>query len=734
VTRDQQQATGTERILVVEADPARADGLCKMLERHDYPVRAVHDGREAASVIRRERPSVVIAGIVTPRMNGYELCRWIRARRRLREVAVILVTALGHPAEVITALECGADGLIAMPCQEADLLSRLHYITSNRPLHGRRKHAATGLMFGGQQHMVDAPHGRLLDLLVSAYQIAVQKNAELCRARQELHELEEQIERRAEEITAELKAELRERTRAEEELRRSHLKYRSIVENFGIGVCLISPDMEVLEFNRRMKEWFPRIQVNVTGRCYDMICEAQQATPCPDCPVVKTLRDGRVHESLLSERRGGATVSYRIVSSPVRDAEGKVLAAVAMVDDVSRLTAIEQQLGQTAKLEAMGLLAGGIAHDFNNLLVVINGYSRMIIDALDEDSPLRRDAEQVLTAGQRAARLTRQLLAFSRHQNPEPVVLNINHLTEGLSDMLQRIIGEDVVLRCGLSPDLWNVRADPAQIEQVLMNLTVNARDAMPQGGRLTIETRNVTLDEERADAYGRITAGPYVMLAVSDTGCGIPPEARDHIFDPFFTTKGTSKGTGLGLAMVYGTVRQHGGAIRVHSKPGRGTTFKIYLPRAAADGEPLAPAGLERPTGGSETILLVEDEEAVRSLTERVLAQQGYEVLSASGPREAEAIFERHENAVALLLTDVVMPDSDGPALYARLRARNPELCVLYVSGHTESKFVRHGFRQPEADFLQKPFTPEALARKVREVLDAGSPEVSRGRGETNE
>jgi two-component system cell cycle sensor histidine kinase/response regulator CckA len=350
----------------------------------------------------------------------------------------------------------------------------------------------------------------------------------------------------------------------------------------------------------------------------------------------------------------------------------------------------------------------------------------MIMDALEEDNPLRKDAEQVLTAGQRAAKLTRQLLAFSRRQNLEPVVLDINHLTEGILKMLQRIIGEDIELECVLTPDLWSVRVDPGQIEQVLMNLAVNARDAMPLGGKLTIETDNMVLSEDYADEHGHVRPGSYVMLAVSDTGCGIPKDVMDYIFDPFFTTKETGKGTGLGLAMVYGTVKQHGGNIWVYSEPGRGTTVKIYLPWAAVGGElPPVPAPSGR-TRGTETILLVEDEEAVRSLVERVLTGQGYRVLAASDPREAKELFERHGNGIALLLTDVVMPGSDGPELYAQLRECRPMLRVLYMSGYTESKFVRHGFREAEAGFIQKPFSPEALAGKVREVLDASSTDLS--------
>ncbi len=384
------------------------------------------------------------------------------------------------------------------------------------------------------------------------------------------------------------------------------------------------------------------------------------------------------------------------------------------------LSQAQDQLRQAQKMEAVGRLAGGVAHDFNNLLTAITGYSDLLMSDLAEGDPMRGDLEQVKHAADRAASLTRQLLAFSRRQVLQPRVLDLNAVVGSVDKMLRRLIGEDIDLLTVPAPALGWVKADPGQLEQILMNLAVNARDAMPQGGKLTIETANVELDGAYVRQHAAVQPGPYVMLAVSDTGCGMDAETRSHLFEPFFTTKEVGKGTGLGLATVYGIVTQSGGTVSVYSEPGRGTTFKLYLPRVEdAAGRPV-PAGLPAPpVKGSETILVVEDEKAVRSLACEVLKRNGYTVLEARHGDEALAVSDRHEGRIALMLTDMVMPGKRGPDVARQLAAVRPDMKVLYMSGYADSGIVHQGVLDAGTAFLAKPFTPTALARKVREVLD---------------
>jgi PAS domain S-box-containing protein len=393
----------------------------------------------------------------------------------------------------------------------------------------------------------------------------------------------------------------------------------------------------------------------------------------------------------------------------LRDAQGRPASMIGTVQDITDRKRLEEQLLQSQKMEAVGRLAGGIAHDFNNLLTAIIGYADLLARRVKGTPRLEHNVEEILEAAERAAGLTRQLLAFSRKQVLQPRVLSLNAAVADIEGMLRRVIGEDIQLVTTLAPGLGQVRADPTQLEQVILNLAVNARDAMPRGGRLILETANVEQEE-----------GRYVMLAVLDNGVGMDAETQSRVFEPFFTTKEPGKGTGLGLAMVYGIVAQSGGSIRVDSAPGRGTTFKVLLPRVD---EPVAvePPRLERPAGGgAETVLVAEDEDGVRALICEVLRGLGYRVLEARRPELALELMQEEGAPVRLLLTDVVMPGMDGRQLAERLTARQPGLRVLYMSGYTGEAIARHGVLEHGTQLLQKPFTPEALARKVREVLDA--------------
>jgi PAS domain S-box-containing protein len=428
----------------------------------------------------------------------------------------------------------------------------------------------------------------------------------------------------------------------------------------------------------------------------------------------------------LRLRKDGSTIHVAVTLSPVRDADRAVIGVSKIVrnltsrraaEDAHRST--EEQLRQAQKMEAIGRLAGGVAHDFNNLLLVILSFSELAVMDLRKGDPMRADLEEVQKAARRAAELTQQLLAFSRQQVLQPRVIDLNHSMAGMERMLARLLGEDVELSLSPASDLGLVLADPGQIEQVIMNLAVNARDAMPGGGKLTLETRNVELDADYASTHVGAVAGSYVLLAMTDTGTGMDPATIARIFEPFFTTKDERKGTGLGLSTVFGIVEQSGGHIAVTSEPGRGTTFKVYLRRTDRAVVPsVVPAPFAR--RGSETILLVEDDPQVRAVARAILKRAGYRVLEAANGGEALLMAQDPSAAIHLMLTDVVMPRMSGRELAEALSAQRPGMKVVFMSGYTDDAIVHHGVLEGGVAFLHKPFTPDALLRKMREMLDA--------------
>ncbi|MGC2474480.1 MAG: ATP-binding protein, partial [Candidatus Sulfotelmatobacter sp.] len=380
-----------------------------------------------------------------------------------------------------------------------------------------------------------------------------------------------------------------------------------------------------------------------------------------------------------------------------------------------------ERLRQSQKMEAVGRLAGGIAHDFNNLLTVILGYTQLVADGVPLDSSLSDSTAQIKSAAGRAAGITRQLLAFSRKQVLSPRVINLNDVVQNIDSLLRRLIGEDIEVLTVPANDLGSVKADPGQIDQVIMNLALNSRDAMPNGGKLMLETSNAILDDSYVRQHQPVEPGRYVMLAVSDTGIGMSPETLTRIFEPFYTTKEVGKGTGLGLSMVYGIVKQSGGYVWVYSEPNQGTTFKIYLPRVDQPVEDMAPD--KQPVNvmrGTETILLVEDDPQLRQLSSSVLSHCGYNILTASTPEEGLAICEVNHNDIRLLVTDVVMPRINGRQLAQRVARMRPKIRVLYISGYTDNAIVHYGVLDPGLWFLPKPFTISSLVAKVREVLDS--------------
>ena len=442
--------------------------------------------------------------------------------------------------------------------------------------------------------------------------------------------------------------------------------------------------------------------------------------PEPRTTLQRAIREGlSCTVELLNFRKNGTSFWNSVAISPIKDDGGRLTHFVGVQTDVTARRQLESQFLQAQKMEAVGRLAGGVAHDFNNLLSVILSYAELIGGDLRPDDPSRPDIDEIRKAAVRATDLTRQLLAFSRQQVLETKVLNLNETVAGMEKMLGRLLGADVVVTTLPAEGLWNVKADPGQIEQIIMNLAVNARDAMPRGGKLTIETSNVELDEKYAGAHHEVQVGSYVLLAMTDTGVGMNAETSARIFEPFFTTKEARKGTGLGLSTVFGIVKQSGGHVFVYSEPGKGSTFRIYLPRvlaALSTQSSLPPMeGRDVETG---TVLLVEDEEQVRVIARNILRRQGYVVLDASNGGEALLICEQHGGNIDLLLTDLVLPRMGGRQLAERLAVVRPNMKVLYMSGYANDAVLQHGGVDSGVAFLQKPFTPTSMRRKVRQAL----------------
>jgi PAS domain S-box len=528
--------------------------------------------------------------------------------------------------------------------------------------------------------------------------------------------------------TAGISRNITKRKQIEEELRKNERKYQSLYQEFLTlfdalpeNMHLISPDLKLIWINHASAASLDKNRSELIGQyCYQ--ARHNRSEPCEICPARRCFRSKTIEFDEVTTPDG---VIWDLQAAPIIDDRGEVKSVVELARNITEkkktfqeMISLQEQLRQSQKMEAIGRLAGGVAHDFNNLLTVIQGNSELALCELANNDSLKLKLGDIKKATERAANLTRQLLAFSRRQVFNLKVINLNFILEDLGKMLRRIIGEEIELITSFADDLGRVKADPGEIEQVIINLAVNAKDAMPHGGTLTIATANVELDEQHVRRHLGTLPGSYVVISVTDTGVGIPKEIHEQIFDPFFTTKEKGKGTGLGLATVYGIVKQSGGDVHLDSEPEKGTTFKVYLPRVD---EPLEEAGKKKEAKvsprGNETILVVEDDSSVRKIAVQVLTNQGYNVLVSESGGDALLICEQEKNPIDLVLTDVVMPKMSGPELIERLKKVRKDFIVLYMSGYTD-KHILKGL-DDELNFIQKPFTIDVLAKKVRDALD---------------
>jgi len=753
--------TGQQTILVVSEANVR-ELVALHLRKAGYQVFTARNGQEGYEVAQADRPDMIISDVAI-RVNNVELSRLIRAHTNLKTTAVILMSTVSKDSEIIVeALKTSADDSLEVPCDPMVLIRKVAQLIERKQVEKslRASELEMRALFAAMTDVVFllSAEGRYLkiaptkpsflykpaaDLIdKTLHQVFPKKQAEffLSNVRRALsagqrHNVEYLLEIEGKEVWFDgsvspmsddsvlwVARDITERKRTEEALREAEKKYRSIFENAVEGIFQSTPDGRLISANPALARM---LGYKSPQDLIESVTEIEQqlyVEPDQRAEFMKLLQEDDVGRGFVAQlrRKDGSLIWALGNARVVRDASGKLVCYEGSVEDITERKQLEEQLRQSQKMEAVGQLAGGVAHDFNNLLTAINGYSDLTLKHLTEDSPLRSKVEQIKKAGVRAASLTRQLLAFSRKQVLQPVVLDINSLVTDVSKMLRRLVGEDIEFVTLLRPKTGNVNADPGQIEQVLMNLVVNARDAMPKGGKIVIETAKAEFDEGYAEQHVAVNPGPYVMLAVSDTGTGMDEETRARIFEPFFTTKELGKGTGLGLSTVYGIVKQSGGFIWAYSELGKGTTFKVYLPRIAqlAEGykRNVQPKSARR---GTETILLVEDDKTVRDLVREVLRDYGYTVLVAVNGEDALSVAERHGAAIHLLLTDVVMPGMSGRILANRLSEARPEMKMLFMSGYTDDAIVHHGVLDADTRFIQKPFPPHALAQKVRDVLD---------------
>jgi len=650
-----------------------------------------------------------------PEMDGFAFCQAVKSSKATRGIPFVLLTAQQTPMDILRGLERGADNFIPKPFEDHFLLERIKRIFENlgRPRKGRLGMEVTVRM-GGRDIVVNADKQQMIELLFATSEELSDSNRHLEEARLALEEQARTLERKVEQRTREV---------AEE---RAFLRH--VIDTSPNFIFAKDRQGRFTLVNRAVAEAYGTTVEGLLGKNdadFNPDPEEVEAFRRDDLEVMDSGREKIVPAEVVTDAAGKRRWLYT-VKRPLLGPDGVAQQILGVSTDITDRKQAEDQLRQSQKIEAIGQLAGGVAHDFNNLVGVIIGYGDLLAKDLGPQHPGMRRLEQIRKAADRAAALTRQLLAFSRKQVLQPKVLDLNAVVTDFETMLRRLIPEHIQLVTALQEGLGRVKADPSQIEQVIVNLAVNARDAMPQGGRLILETADVDFDDSYLPTHPGARPGPQVMLAVSDTGHGIDRQTQARIFEPFFTTKEPGKGTGLGLSTVYGIVKQSGGYIMVYSEPGRGSVFKVYLPRVEEEVEapgregPAAP----RPTA-SETVLLAEDEGALRAIIREILEDGGYTVLEGATPDEALSVAHAHEGPIQLLLTDVVMPRMSGRELARQVAALRPDLKVLYMSGYTDEAVTHDGVLEPGAEFVQKPFTADALLRKVRRVLDRGGAEA---------
>ncbi len=689
-------------ILIVDDNERSLYMLQMLLQGHNYKVTSAGNGVEALAAARNNPPDMIITDILMPVMDGFALCHQWMDDSQLKDIPFVFYTATYTDSKDENfALTLGATRFIRKPMEPDLLIKEVQKIF---------KEHRTGQKITST-NSVEKEAIYLKEYNQALVRKLEDKMMQLEESNQQLTNLYQQAQQ-----------EIAERKQMEKSLRKSEARLAEAQRIAHLGNWEWHIPTGKLHWSDEVYRIF-----GVSPQDFDATYQTFIHIIHPrDRDFVKESINAALYKKQPYNikccilRPNGEERDVHFQAEITLTKAGQPVQMIGIIQDITEARRLEEQLRHSQKMEAIGRLAGGIAHDFNNLLTAILGYSQFLLNDLDINNPLRQDVEMIRQAGERAAALTHQLLAFSRKQALQLRIINLNHIVANIEQMLRRLLNESIELLTILEPELGQVEADPGQIEQVILNLALNARDAMPQGGKLLIETSNTYLDEAYARQYVDVKAGAYVELTVSDTGVGMDAKTQSYIFEPFFTTKGEGKGTGLGLATVHGIIKQSNGHIRVYSEPDYGTTFKIYLPQIGKIFTNANPS-LTKPKSyrGTETILLVEDEKIVRDLAYTILTGHGYTVLQAGDGREALSVAQQRQKAIHLLLSDVVMPKIGGIELASQLKAIHPETKVLLMSGYSVNIVERQDLDGTNTNFLNKPFTVDTLARKVRELLD---------------
>ena len=729
-------------------------------------------------IAQREQPDLILLDVKMPDLDGFEFARRVRAHTVLATIPILMISGVVTDVQGrITGLEAGAESFLVKPFEPMELVAQVRALLrirrseealrahqgqleaelERRTQKVRESEHKFRMLFENSPDavLVQDEHGIVLDVNLAACRLHELSREQLVgthvsalvppdRREQTTHDFSRwflggmqqtesvictssgkvvPVEIRARKIEYDGRPallmqvrDLNERRRAEEERNRLILA----IEQSAEAIYITDAQGVIQYVNRAFEQITGFTRAEALGRRPNLVRSGKHDAEFYQ-NMWTTLKHGSVWAGhVINKRKDGRLFQAELTVSPVRNPRGEVINFVAVSRDITREVELEGQLHQVQKMEGIGRLAGGVAHDFNNLLTSIMGFAHIVYDGLPEGSPLLQDTQEIIFAAERAAQLTRQLLAFSRKQVTQIQALNLNTILREMEHLLRRTLGEDIELSVNLDPNLGMCQGDIMQMQQVVLNLAVNARDAMPRGGHLEIRTSNVELDEIFCQSRVGIRPGGHVRLSVHDDGCGIPEEQRSHIFEPFFTTKEEGRGTGLGLSMVYAIVQQARGHIEFVSEMGRGTEFVVYLPHITAAAATVTGEAPQRARGGSETILVVEDDELVRDLALRLLTSLGYRVLTASSAREAEAICRSYKSPLHLVLSDVVMPQMDGHTMVRNLQSFRHDFKVLYMSGFAGDTIAQHGLGNVNLNFLAKPFTRETMGAKVREILDA--------------
>ncbi|NVN92000.1 MAG: response regulator [Desulfuromonadales bacterium] len=702
---DDRQKPEPPRIMVVDDVPANLKLLTEIVAGYGYRVRPASSGQLALRSVAAEAPDLILLDVRMPEMDGYEVCRRLKSDEKHRSIPVIFISALDETADKVKGFEAGGVDYITKPFQPLEVMKRIETHLTLRHLQQR----------------------------LEIQNICLQQEiAERKRAEEVLRMHEARLEELIVERTADLQLEIRERRKAELTVREANERFRTILRA-ATGYSIIGTDTDgiIKVFNEgaelmlgyRAEEVIDKATPEMIHDPVEVAARAAEMRINPGFEVfVSAARQGETETREWTYiRKDGSRLTVSLTVTAMRSEMGMLTGFIGIARDITVEKKLEQQLIQSQKMESVGLLAGGVAHDFNNLLTPIFGYTELLMAGFSEEDPRHKRLQQVKQAAERAKDLTRRLLAFSRKQIIELKTVDLGDIIRQFENMLSRTLRENIRIDVAISPSLSKVRADVGQIELVLLNLSINAQDAMPEGGGLKIEIMDMDLDESYTAIHPEIVPGPYVMLAVSDTGTGMDEKTMEQIFDPFFTTKELGKGTGLGLSTAYGIVRQHGGSICVYSEKNRGSVFKVFLPRVIEDTtSSTPPPSLQDVVAhGIETVLVTEDNEMVRELACEMLETLGYQVLVAENPDRCVDLVRAYQGRIDLLLTDVVMPGMNGRELYELLSRIRPDLKVLFMSGYTSNVIGHHGVLDEGVAFIQKPFTMYLLSEKMRQVLD---------------